>query len=52
MKLEGDRNTTYFLAVANHRFRNKWIECLQGPNGLVDNQSILKIVASVLQKNI
>jgi pantothenate kinase len=43
--LEGDRNTAYFHAVANHRNRKK-IECLRGPEGLVfDTQWILKIAA-------
>ena len=32
--LEGDRNTAYFQAIANHRSRKKKIECLEGPAGL------------------
>jgi hypothetical protein len=44
--LEGDRNTTYFHAIANQRMRKKRIECLKGPNGLVyDTQEILAVVA-------
>ena len=35
--LEGDRNTTYFHAVANQRSRKKRIEVLEGPNGLVED---------------
>lgn len=31
--LEGDRNTTYFQAIANHRSRKKRIDCLQGLMG-------------------
>jgi hypothetical protein len=43
--LEGDRNTAYFHAVANHMNRKK-IECLRGLKGLVfDTQGILKIAA-------
>jgi len=36
--LEGDKNTTYFQAVANQRSRKKKIECLQSPTGLVYDQ--------------
>lgn len=37
--LEGDRNTTYFHAVANQRSRKKRVEVLEeGPNGLVEDQ--------------
>jgi hypothetical protein len=44
--LEGDRNTSYFQAITNQRFRKKRIECLAGPCGLVhDDASILKTVA-------
>jgi hypothetical protein len=44
---EGDRNTSYFHVVANQRCRKKRIECLQGPNGLVnDTSEILKVAAS------
>jgi hypothetical protein len=46
--LEGDRNTTYFQAVANQRNRKKRIEALEGPNGLVeDDQGMMKIVVSL-----
>jgi hypothetical protein len=42
--LEGDRNTAYFHAIANHRARKKKIEGLQGDSGLVhDIQGILDI---------
>jgi hypothetical protein len=42
--LEGDRNTTYFYAVANQRARKKRIEGLQSDHGLVqDTPGILKI---------
>jgi hypothetical protein len=44
--LEGDRNTAYFHALANHRARKKKIAGLEGPSGFVqDNQGILKIAA-------
>jgi hypothetical protein len=33
--LEGDRNTAYFHAIANHRARKKRIERLQREKGLV-----------------
>jgi hypothetical protein len=33
--LEGDRNTTYFHAIANHRDQKKKIERLQSADGLV-----------------
>jgi hypothetical protein len=42
--LQGDRNTTYFHTIANHRARKKKIEGLQGEKGLVqDTQGILNI---------
>jgi hypothetical protein len=42
--LEGDRNTAYFHAVADHRNRKKRIDCLQGPTGLVyDQKGMMKI---------
>lgn len=37
--MEGDRNTPYFLAVANQMSRKKEVECLMGPNGLVYNNN-------------
>jgi hypothetical protein len=45
--LKGDRSTTYFQAVANHRNRKKRIDSLRGSDGLVhDTHSILKVAAS------
>jgi hypothetical protein len=42
--LKGDRNTTYFHAVANQRCRKKRIESLRGLDGLVhDTPGILRI---------
>jgi hypothetical protein len=42
--LEGDRNTSYFMAMANHRARKKRIDNLQGPNGIEhDTDKILEI---------
>jgi hypothetical protein len=49
--LEGDRNTAYFHAIANHRNRKKKIECLKGPDGLVhDTKGILKIAVGYYKK--
>ena len=36
---EGDRNTSYFHAMANHRRRKKRIVVLDGPNGPVESSS-------------
>jgi hypothetical protein len=45
--LEGARNRTYFHVVANHRYRKKMIETLNGPDCPVhDTLAILKIAAS------
>jgi hypothetical protein len=45
--LEGDRNTAYFYAIANHRARKKKIEGMQGERGLVqDTQIILNITSA------
>lgn len=45
--LEGDRNTTYFQAVANQRNRKKKIEILNGPDGPVqDTKSMLEIAVN------
>ena len=42
--LEGDKNTTYFQAVANYRSRKKRVDSLMGPQGLVHDQAgIMKI---------
>jgi hypothetical protein len=42
--LEGDRNTTYFHAVANQRRRKKFIHVLDGPQGPVtENKDMLKV---------
>jgi hypothetical protein len=44
--LEGGRNTSYFHATANHRFRKKRIETLKGRDGLVhETDEILRIAA-------
>jgi hypothetical protein len=44
MILEGDRNTAYFHAVANQRFRGKRIECLNSPDGMVkETLEILRV---------
>jgi hypothetical protein len=43
--LKGDRSTSYFHVVANHRHRKKRIEGIVGPDGLVqDTKDILKVV--------
>jgi hypothetical protein len=42
---EGDKNTTYFQAVANQRNRKKRISGLEGPNGWIDdNKGMLEHV--------
>jgi hypothetical protein len=42
--LEGDTNTSYFMAMANHRARKKRIDNMQGPNGIEhDTDKILEI---------
>jgi hypothetical protein len=44
--LEGDRNTSYFHVVANHRCRKKRIETLNSPDGIMhDTPVILKVAA-------
>jgi hypothetical protein len=45
--LEGDRNTTYFHAVANHRRRKTLIHALEGPAGEVTNISDMLDVATI-----
>lgn len=42
---EGDRNTAYFQAIANHRSRKKRVEVLEGPNGLVADQKGMMSIA-------
>ena len=45
--VEGDRNTSYFHAIANQRRRKKKIEVLEGPSGPVnDTKSMLNIATS------
>jgi hypothetical protein len=43
--LEGDRNTAYFHAVANHRNRKKKVLILDGPDGPVVEQRAMMEVA-------
>jgi hypothetical protein len=50
--LEGDKNTTYFQAVANQRSRKKKIECLESEAGLVYDQKGLMKVALDFYKNL
>jgi hypothetical protein len=51
MIIEGDRNTTYFQAIVNHRNRKKRIECLRGPDGVVhDTQGILRAAVGYYKK--
>lgn len=50
--LEGDRNTAYFQAVANQRSRQKRIEVLEGPNGLVEDQKGMLDIAVNFYKNL
>jgi hypothetical protein len=39
---EGDRNTAYFQVAANQRNRKKRISGLEGPEGWLDNDDMLK----------
>lgn len=50
--LEGDRNTSYFQAVANQRSRKKRIDCLAGPTGLVYDQEGMMKIAVDFYKNL
>jgi ribosomal protein L10 len=50
--LEGDRNTSYFHAIANQRSRKKYIDCLEGPNGIVYNQEDIIKIAREFYKDI
>ncbi|KAJ1291702.1 hypothetical protein BS78_02G335900 [Paspalum vaginatum] len=43
--LEGDRNTTYFQAVANQRSRKKRVDSLIGPEGIVSDQKGMMDIA-------
>ena len=48
---EGDRNTTYFQAVANQRNRKKRISGLEGPDGWIDdNKGMLEHVVDFYKK--
>ena len=49
---EGDRNTSYFHALANQRRRKKRIAILDGPNGPVDSNAEMLKVASDFYKNL
>jgi hypothetical protein len=41
---EGDKNTTYFHAVANRRRRKKAVKVLEGSDGLIEeNGAMLKL---------
>jgi hypothetical protein len=47
MILESDRNTSYFMAIANHRARKKKIDSLMGANGIVhDTDKILEVAVN------
>jgi hypothetical protein len=49
--LEGDRNTTYFQAIANQRSRKKRVDYLEGPNGLVyDQKGMMTITVDFYKK--
>ena len=49
---EGDRNTSYFHAIANQRRRKKKIVVLDGPCGPVESNSEMLKVASDFYKNL
>jgi hypothetical protein len=45
--MEGDRNSAYFHVVANHRYREKRIEQIMGPGGMVqETRDILKVAVN------
>jgi hypothetical protein len=50
--LEGDRNTAYFHAVANHRSRKKKVLILDGPDGPVVEQKAMMEVAVNFYKDL
>lgn len=50
--LEGDRNTSYFQAVANQGNRKKRIEALEGPQGLVEDEQGMMDIAVDYYKNL
>jgi uncharacterized protein with NRDE domain len=50
--LEGDRNTAYFQAIANQRSRKETVDCVMGPNGLVDYQEGMVKLAVDFYKNL
>jgi hypothetical protein len=50
--LEGDRNTSYFRVIANHRFRKKQVESIRGPNGMVNDTKGILDVAMDFYKNL
>lgn len=50
--LEGDRNTTYFQAIANQRNRKKRIDILEGPNGLVEDDVAMMEIAVNFYKDL
>ena len=49
---EGDRNTSYFHAIASQRKRKKKIDVLDGPLGPVDSDAEMLSVASDFYKNL
>jgi hypothetical protein len=50
--LEGDRNTSYFMAIANHRARKKRIDSLIGPNGIEQDTYKILSIAVDFYKNL
>jgi hypothetical protein len=50
--LEGDRNTTYFQAIANQSSRKKMVYSLMGPRGVVEDQTGMMRVAVDFYKNL
>ena len=48
---EGDRNTTYFQAMANQKHRKRRISGLEGPEGWIEDNQLMLVHAINFYKN-